>query len=38
MQTAGETDFGDGSEALRPEESYGAIERLAALVGQLHRA
>lgn len=38
VQTAGETDFGDDSEALRPEESYGAVARLAALAGALHRA
>jgi glycine/D-amino acid oxidase-like deaminating enzyme len=36
VQTAGENDFGDGSEALRPEESIGAVERLSSLVSALH--
>lgn len=36
VQTAGENDFGDGSEALRPEESFGAVERLSSLVSALH--
>ena len=36
VQTAGEHDFGDGSEALRPEESFSALERLSSLVSALH--